>query len=70
MSNIDRGRTVAVGSEFTPQGDFLQPTIGRDNKLAAVWSSAEAVSNTTEPVPTYALGGKGGSATIFYARQR
>jgi hypothetical protein len=70
MSNIDGGRMVAVGSEFTPQGDFLQPTIGFDNKLAAVWSSAESVSNTTEPVPTYAAGGKGGSATIFYARQR
>jgi hypothetical protein len=70
MRNIDGGRAVAVGSESTPQGDFLQPTIGLDNKLAAVWSSAEAVSNTTEPVPTNAAGGKGGSATIFYARQR
>ena len=70
MSNVDAGRMVAVGSEPTPQGDFLQPTIGLDNKLAAVWSSAEAVSDMTEPIPTNAAGGKGGSATIFYARQR
>jgi hypothetical protein len=70
MSNIDGGRELAVGSEPAPQGDFLQPTIGLDNKLAAVWSSAEAVSNMTEPVISYNAGGKGGSATIFYARQR